>query len=630
MQCNRRTFLQLSTTSGIAALWPGVRSFASKKTDRPNVLWILLDSLRAQQLGCYGYKRPVSPGIDQLARNGALCTNHFTQHNNTYRSVPQYLTGRYFPVDVFASWNWVNTWKQRPAEELYISELLAPAGYSTALFTPHPYFSPEGRIWRSFHHAQMIWPETHVWAEHANSKRDAAPSDAGQLIRDKVPFEKLRKNFIHWLDKNKPRPFFAYLHALDNHFPHLQIGPPYNRWLRDLPLDEWHLFCPSIGEFSTEDQAILRGLYDASLLYVDNEITRLQEALDRRGMLEDTLIIIASDHGELLGEDGQHVGHLAQFHTDAVLRTPLIVSGPGIKPGQRIEEITENVDIVPTLMDLLDISHDAVFQGQSLKAPITGSGDLPQKRRYSFTSYHHGERDWILRTDRVKMVMHQTADKEVAFWQTPDKSGMRRQAAQNHGEDFQAWLEGDIEPLFAYWTALPPTEPQVFRLRIQAGNVKAPSDSFTVGARGPDGAAMDGKWNITPTTFESIRISEDAPEVHIEFEVPNERFRVEIELEPHQMEMGQMVEGCVRVREASEPEFRILRWASEKRVARYIPLGEYHLSQGYFRLVVDDCDENTVARIKSLRFVPVRFFAGKELEESSYEREMQLQTLGYL
>lgn len=630
MQCNRRTFLHVSTTSTLAAFWPGIRSFASGKTDRPNVLWILLDSLRAQQLGCYGYARPVSPAIDQLARKGVLSVNHFTQHNNTYRSVPQYMTGRYFPVDVFASWNWVNTWKQRPAEELYISELLTTAGYSTALFTPHPFFSPEDRIWRSFHHAQMIWPETHVWTDLARSERDAAPSDAGQLIRDKVPFEKLREGFIQWLDHEKPRPFFAYLHALDNHFPHLQIGSPYNQWIRDLPVERWHMFCRSMGEFSAEDQEILRGLYDASLLYVDDEITRLLEALDRRGMLEDTLIVIASDHGELLGEDGQHVGHLAQFHTDEVLRTPLIISGPGIKPGQRIEEITENVDIVPTLLDLLEIPHEAEFQGQSLKAPITGSGSLPRKRRYSFTSYHRGVCDWILRTDRVKMVMYQTADKEVAFWQTPDESGKRRKAANDQREDFQAWQESDIEPLLAHWTALPSTEPQVFRMRIQEGNVKGPSDSFTVGARGRDGAANDNKWNITPTTLESIRIHEDAPEIQVTFSLPNDTFLVELELEPYQKIAGRMAEVCIQVREISEPEFRTLRWAADRQISRYVPLGQYTVSDGRFRIVLDDCEENTVARIKCLRFVPVHFLTNTEMEDSSYEREMQLQTLGYL
>jgi arylsulfatase A-like enzyme len=630
MQCNRRTFLHVSTTSTLAALWPGIRSFASGKTDRPNVLWILLDSLRAQQLGCYGYARPVSPAIDQLARNGVLSVNHFTQHNNTYRSVPQYMTGRYFPVDVFASWNWVNTWKQRPAEELYISELLTTAGYSTALFTPHPFFSPEDRIWRSFHHAQMIWPETHVWTDLARSERDAAPSDAGQLIRDKVPFEKLREGFIQWLDHEKPRPFFAYLHALDNHFPHLQIGSPYNQWIRDLPVERRHMFCRSIGEFSKEDQEILRGLYDASLLYVDEEIARVMEALDKRGLLDETLIIIGSDHGELLGEDGRNVGHLAQFHTDEVLHTPLIMTGPGIPAGVRIDALTENVDIVPTLMDVLDISKEANFQGISLKSVMSDPELAKEWRSYTFTSFYEGKNDWILRTNQVKYIRNESKTKDDSYWQAPDKNGQRQKIEHSSREDFQYWINHDIVPIYEQWSNLPPTEPQVFRLRIKRQNLTGPPGSFTVGARGPDGAANDNQWNITPTTLESIRIHEDAPEIEVTFSLPNDTFLVELELEPYQKIAGRMAEVCIQVREISEPEFRTLRWAADRQISRYVPLGQYTVSDGRFRIVLDDCEENTVARIKCLRFVPVHFLTNTEMEDSSYEREMQLQTLGYL
>ncbi|HPU98645.1 MAG TPA: sulfatase, partial [Candidatus Hydrogenedentes bacterium] len=366
----------------VAAILDTVLSAEIQPNKRPNVLWIVLDACRAKQLSCYGYERPTTPIIDEIARQGTRFARHYAQSYCTYYSVPSYLTGRYFVAPCLEEGDVNYPPAQLMPEDRLLPERFRENGYFTWCVTGHPLFSRRARIAKAFEKFDVLTPAR----PHVN----------------KVTFEQLNE---HIRETSGPlrEPYFLYVHAMDTHFPHVVL-PPFDRWV---PRNKAETVVTGKGEeaarffdrpLTSNEYQTLLGVYDGDLAYADYQIGILLKTLHDSKALDNTIIIISSDHGELLGE-GKMIGHPSQ-PPDELLHVPCVMAGPGLNRGAVITSLTENTDLAPTLAALCRLNENhADFEGFSLTGLLRGSADLhlrpyalsSLKLRFGHYAIHTGE-----------------------------------------------------------------------------------------------------------------------------------------------------------------------------------------------------------------------------------------------
>ena len=337
-----------------AVLQGGERS--GSRTGLPNVIFYVIDTLRSDHLGCYGYTRNTSPRMDAFAEQAVLFENARAQAPWTRASIGSVLTGLWPSVhgaqdDPDALPDAVDT----------LAERLSGAGYITTAVTAN------GNIAEPFGFAQGF-----------DSFRYLDPYENDGKIYRAV---EVNEHFFAWLDA-KPadddRPMFAYLHTMNPHAPY-EAPEPFHSSMTDHPQD------PDYGSIDhlvnlalqrdrppADAPSRLIELYDAEILANDAAFGQLLDALHERGILDDSWLVVLSDHGEEFFEHGgwQH-GHSLYVEQLAI---PLLIRPPGGTPTAiRRSEMVEHVDILPTMMDLLGLEPPKLTQGTSL-VPLLGPG----------------------------------------------------------------------------------------------------------------------------------------------------------------------------------------------------------------------------------------------------------------
>jgi len=584
--------------------------------DKPNVIWICLDAARAGNFGCYGYERPTSPNIDALAAQGVLFENCFSQASFTRLSVPSYMTGRYFPVQCFSNAAWRDLWRTPVAEERFIAPIMADNGYRTCMLTAHSWMTPQGRLWRSFQEA--------YFAETAKAALGYAPLE--DLIGLAVP----------WLREHGQEAFFLYIHAMDTHWPHY-LYPPYDQWCdpnhqrKDLPgSPKAHVS----NEYTPEDHEFMRGLHDGSILYADTKLGQFLEHLAALGLRDDTIIIIHSDHGEALGEDGRHVEHPASLYSDEVLHVPLIMAGPGLPPGKRIGALVQNADIVPTLIDSLDLETAARPDGASL-LPLINSAQEAGPHGHTFAKYiYWGLEDFgiALRGDKHKYVYCPEEDLRQ-LWDVPDRLGSRRDRLSEAPEAaarMEALLDKDIAPLWDEYNKLPLTTPAPFDQRFAKPGNSGVLDLAPEGAWGNDRYANDDRWYLKDAYLESCGWSEDAPPVTFRLDVPNATYKVRMGIVAAQAFKGPFPASAFAYKAQDDPHFKTATADAGHSPVAYVDLGQYDVTENVFKITLDEGAPTHWAIARELRFIPVgEGIPEISAQEQSAQRE-RLEALGYL
>jgi len=333
---------------------------------RPNVLLVLVDTLRPDFLSCYGYDMSTSPHIDMLAAGGVRFDQVTAQASWTLPSTASILTGLY-P----SSHGAVRYGEGIADQPVRLAEVLHDAGYRTGAFTENWYITPRNGFGRGF---ESYWGYWFPWVEESTAlhrilRRGDLPlleltrkqefpenaTDPDQLNWDaKVTVNKA----MAWLDHGDGRPWFAYLHLMGPHGPY---GPPQyllpgsepKERLADHPKEKGG--CVPLGApgepVDAAALALMKQLYAADIRYVDEQIGRLYKSLRERGVLDSTLIVFTSDHGE---EFYEHSGwnHGASAYEE-VVHVPLIVSWLGrIPQGHVVSDQARSIDIMPTVLDL--------------------------------------------------------------------------------------------------------------------------------------------------------------------------------------------------------------------------------------------------------------------------------------
>jgi arylsulfatase A-like enzyme len=327
---------------------------------RWNVLVVMVDTLRADHLGAYGYKRPTSPVLDALADESYLFTAARAQASCTYPSVNSLLTSRY-PARFLDQPDGA---MGIPAGIPSIAEMLSARGWSTAAVSASAVvrdrpsrFNPHGGFARGFGR----FDEECLW------------KDASCVTRRGIAtVEGLRE------------PFFAYVHYIDPHGPYqppkelrkkLRLSRTQQPWA--LRGDPNPLALQLDGQrndvvWTPRDVRFLEGLYDGEIAYVDEQIGVLLDRLRSRRLLERTIVVVLADHGESFLEHGT-VKHCRSVY-DSEVKTPLLVRLPRQHGGERLAGAAANIDVVPTLLDLLGLPvSDRGLEGASLVPRLEGA-----------------------------------------------------------------------------------------------------------------------------------------------------------------------------------------------------------------------------------------------------------------
>lgn len=341
------------------------------ETVRPNVLLITVDTLRADHLAAYGYHLRTSPVIDRLAEDGVRFDQAYAAIPMTGPSHFSMFTGRY-PQEHGARINGVAL--PGDSKFLTVPQVLRRFGYTSAAFVS---------AWPLIGRLTQLDRDFDVYDE--DLKRSY------QVFHSMRWAEDVTRPAIRWLDEHKDeKNLFLWVHYFDPH-------EPYN--LREEFADPEQIREPDplLGEYQPDVLKRMRR-YDSEIGYADHHIGRLLDRIDKLGMRDSTLVVVLSDHGEGLGEQG-FVGH-GRWLYQSTLRVPWIMRMPGrIAPGTVISHNVSTMDLAPTLLDLAvpefreETEISISYAGRS-QVPMIDQGGRVQPRSIRFVSFE-GKKGFI-------------------------------------------------------------------------------------------------------------------------------------------------------------------------------------------------------------------------------------------
>ena len=369
----------------LLALAPSCSKPAPEAARHPDVYLIVVDTLRADRLGCYGYARPTSPNIDRLAAEGTLFEDATSQASWTKLSMVSMLQGRYVTDyrDVF------------DPKSPTLAEIFQRAGYRTVGEVANILLGADTGYGRGFDHYDASGPAK------GDVDSDGTSRSAAAIFRDLAPEI-----------AGAQRPLFVYVHLMDPHFPYLHrpeldLDLPVSG-AEPIPARLRELFAGAGAPAPSDDPGWerrwremreARGLYDQEVRCADTEIGRFLDRLGAQGRLEHAVVALVADHGEALYESAalMRADEFAKsapdvllqrehgvFLTQPLVHTPFVLRGEGVARGLRVKEPVENVDLFPTLIELAGLHPPDGLHGRSLVGRLRGGPRLPREEVCAF------------------------------------------------------------------------------------------------------------------------------------------------------------------------------------------------------------------------------------------------------
>ena len=369
----------------------------------PNLLLITIDTLRADRLGLYGHGRPTSPGLDAFATTAVTFEDAGVHAPWTLPSFASMFTSTY--SSTHGCW----TFDSRLDDSFVtLAETLRDAGWDTALIASHVFLGARFGLGQGFVHVDdelvhemyqsdrsITSPEVTQRAAHFIAQQAVSP-DAG--------------------------PWFLWAHYFDPHFEY-QPQPGFSeRFGLDSPAD----------------------LYEGEIAFTDRHVAELLASLEAEGLADDTVVVVVSDHGEGFGDHGPlyHGNSLYQ----ELLRTPLIIRAPNFAP-RRVTEPVRAVDLMPTLLELLEVAPERPLAGRSL-VPLMRGERLPEAPHLAELRLDEKHALDSLRRGRWKLILDRTAERRTLFDLESDP-GETRDLASTEPARADA-LERELEELRAH------------------------------------------------------------------------------------------------------------------------------------------------------------------------------------
>ena len=341
---------------------------------RPSILLVVIDTLRADRLGCYGYGRPTSPSIDALASRGVVFDHAQSTSSWTVPSIGSMFTGhsagRHGAGRIrgrsgqFLAHDAEKEFLQ-PDETLpTLAEILRAHGYATGAIASNPWLESTPAFEKGF--------------------------DDYTVKTRMSPGESITRLALDWLDARQGeqqggqpggQPVFLFVHLMTPHSPYAPGPKARGRFSGDpsgpYPVTPWEVW-PVVDELTARQRAFISDAYDEEVLSTDGAVARLISGIEERGLAEDTLVVVTSDHGEeLFDRGGFDHGH--SLHGE-VLRIPLIVSGLDLKP-RRVSHAVSIQDLPQTLLEAAGVPepHRSSLGGVSLWPLLRGEAPWPAR-----------------------------------------------------------------------------------------------------------------------------------------------------------------------------------------------------------------------------------------------------------
>ena len=428
MKSNYMTFLVVALFLAFNPLIqkaPNYKDIYVKPIRPSNILLFTIDTLRADHLGCYGYERINTPNINRLADEGILFEYTMSQIPLTTPSHSSIFTSLY-PRNHGV----LNNAQHLDGSLLTLTEILKENGYATAGFISCFVLQSKYGISQGFD----------AYFDQVEIKTKENPNRISYINS-----KQLNERIIPWLREHSQEKFFAWIHYFDPHNPyesHEKDGISY-----DSDFDP-HPYGTSKPAKVLQDIAH----YDAEITFADRSVGEIIDLLDELNLTEDTIVILTSDHGEELYQHHQIMGH-AFFLYDSSIRIPLIIRYPNRFPAsKRIDQLVESVDIMPTLLELLNIQIPDGIDGESLLAVIDKDKKI-SRVAYSETYKPEGRSNkFAVRTNRWKYIYTPERNARELYDIVDDPMELRnlayekREVVKELHKNFFDWLKMDSKP----------------------------------------------------------------------------------------------------------------------------------------------------------------------------------------
>jgi arylsulfatase A-like enzyme len=357
------------------------RALPPARDGAPNVILLVWDAARAPSLSLFGYDRETTPVLDRLAQRGVVFERAFATAPWSLPSHASMFTGRY-PHELSVG-------HRRPLDDTYptVAELLARNGYATAGFTANLFYGSasygiaRGFTW--YDDRPPIKPAViaYTWWLSRRAAMSVRLWNGNYQTMLRRPANQVNQAMLRWIAGRGPHPFFVFMNYFDAHQPYLPPQPFNLAFSSTQPRywydDRHHVYEPEVIRQ-------LRDAYDSCIRYLDHQLGELVDALEKRGELDNTFIIVTSDHGEEFGEHGRDLLAHSRSLYAPVLHVPLVLYYPArLAGGVRRSQIVSIRDIPATIMDVVGLAEQSPFPGVTLAR----HGDGPSQRVATVEKY---------------------------------------------------------------------------------------------------------------------------------------------------------------------------------------------------------------------------------------------------
>jgi arylsulfatase len=366
---------------------------------KPNIVFLTVDTLRADHLGCYGYPRDTSPHVDAFAEEGVLCEGMYCSALPTQPSYTTLYTGQH-PIRH-------GIVGQRSEAQLspaapFLPEIFLQAGYATCAL-------------------DTLWGEKEWFGRGYEYYIDPG---ARRILSLNVSAEEINARALPWLRQHAGEPFFLFLHYWDTHGPYappkayqtlFYQGDPFDPHNQSLK-NAWHHPMSALvrdivlqrPEGTVTDAEYVIAMYDQEVRHANDGLGEMIAAIDELGLAEETLVVIMGDHGESMTEHGIYFEHHGLY--DCTLRIPFILRWPGkIPAGVRLPQMFQVHDIAPTIIEAAGLPAVPGMDGQSFWTSLTGQTHGSGRDKI-FGLECTMQAKWCLRTKEYKFILSRERD----------------------------------------------------------------------------------------------------------------------------------------------------------------------------------------------------------------------------
>jgi arylsulfatase A-like enzyme len=371
-----------ATQPGTVALWASPTLTGPRATDRPNVIFYVIDGAGADYMSAYGYNRHTTPNIERIAAEGAVFEHAYSNAPWTRPSTASFMTSLQHSVlgGFRSGFNVV------PENATTMAQHFHRAGYQTAVFTANPNAGRMSGLDREVDFFREDWEEFSYLGERGNYR------ESSRFLHDA---------FWRWREEYAGEPYWVHFQTTDIHEDFPAVSPFSGLFVSPQELDTWRDWSERLepvgghsvygegfertGVSRVEFFTLHQGLYDETMAHNDYQLGRLVDRLKAVGEWENTLLVIGADHSADAGMDDMNVALQDSLpprwsypmFRPSVGRVPLIFVWPGhITAGQRIHgPVVSMIDVLPTILDLVGLPLPEVMQGQSLAPVLLGQGE---------------------------------------------------------------------------------------------------------------------------------------------------------------------------------------------------------------------------------------------------------------